>query len=77
MSSKTMDSPIESASALVTPPENPKTAIPAAIPALTPETLSSTTAQRSGDVPIFMAAWRKMSGAGLPFSTSSTLKIRP
>ena len=48
MSSKTTAPSIESASALVTPPANAKTAMPADIPAVTPETLSSTTAHRSG-----------------------------
>ena len=77
MSSKTIVPSIESASALVTPPANPNTVMPAASPAVTPETLSSITAQRSGDASILWAAKRKISGAGFPCATSSTLKIRP
>ena len=75
MSSKTTALPIDRSAEVVTPPENAKTAIPAANPAVTPEMLSSTTAQRSGGVPIASAACKKTSGAGFPLVTSSTLKI--
>ena len=77
MSSKTTAASIESDSALVTPPANAKTVIPAANAPATPETLSSTTAHRSGDVPICSAANRKTSGAGFPCSTWSTLNMQP
>ncbi len=77
MSSKTTAASIESDSSLVTPPANAKTVIPAANPPAIPETLSSTTAHRSGDVPICSAANRKMSGAGFPCSTWSTLNMQP
>ena len=48
MSSNRTASPIDSDSTLITPPENPNTVFPAANPAMTPETPSSTTAHRPG-----------------------------
>ncbi len=43
---------------------------PPAAPARTPETASSTTTERAGVVPHSVAAWTKVSGAGLPASPS-------
>lgn len=51
------------------------TFIPAASPPFTPSGESSNTIQCSGGIPAIEAAFRKMSGAGFPFLTSSAVTI--
>ena len=76
MSSNTTAPVIESVSAPVTPPANAKTAMPAANPAVTPATLSSTTAHRYGAHPC-VGREQEDVGGRLARATWSTLKIRP
>ncbi len=57
------------------PPVKPMHVIPADLAAVTPATLSSTTIQRDGEVFIFPAAYRKISGCGFPFLTNLVEKI--
>ena len=51
------------------------TFIPAARPPFTPSGESSNTIQCSGGIPAIDAAFKKMSGAGFPFLTSSAVTI--
>ncbi len=55
----------------------PNTVMPAAQPASTPFTESSTTAVRAGAAPMRSAANKKMSGAGLPRGTSRRAEQAP